>query len=97
MVLLLRRNELSEADALDAAEDDRRWQLVLGTPGLEQALFGQGSLVWFRTHVIAYDSTSVDRAVELPKQMGGFGWKQVRVGLDSFRYRAPVASTSHGT
>jgi hypothetical protein len=45
MVLLLQRYDgLSDADAVDAAENDRRWQLVLGTLGNERAPFGQGTL-----------------------------------------------------
>src|SRR5262245_32969026 len=48
MVLLLQRYDgLSDADAVDAAENDRRWQLVLGTLGQDKAPFGQGSLVRF--------------------------------------------------
>src|SRR5258705_13880446 len=36
MVMLLQRYDgLSDADAVDAAENDRRWQLVLGTLGSE--------------------------------------------------------------
>lgn len=42
MVMLLQRyDNLSDADAVDAAENDRRWQLVLGTLGHDQAPFGQ--------------------------------------------------------
>ena len=86
MVTLLQRYDgLSDADAVDAAENDRRWQLVLGILGGEQAPFGQGSLVRFRTRAIAndLDKRLVDRTVELAKKTGGFGWKQLRVALDS--------------
>src|SRR5712692_2435118 len=56
MVLLLQRYEgLSDAAAVDAAENDRRWQLVLGTLGREKAPFGQGSLVRFRVRMIGHD------------------------------------------
>src|SRR2546429_2387053 len=49
MVMLLQRYDgLSDADAVDAAENDRRWQLVLGILGCDQAPFGQGTLVRFR-------------------------------------------------
>jgi hypothetical protein len=70
MVLLLQRHEgLSDAAAVDAAENDRRWQLVLGTLGRDSAPFGQGSLVRFRMRMIAHDLDRklVDRAVELAK------------------------------
>ena len=86
MVMLLQRYDcLSDADAVDAAENDRRWQLVLGTLGQDQAPFGQGTLVRFRMRAISndLDKRLVDRTVELAKSTGGFGWKQLRVALDS--------------
>lgn len=86
MVMLLQRYDgLSDADAVDAAENDRRWQLVLGTLDDEEAPFGQGTLVRFRTRMIAndLDKKLVERTVELAKKTGGFGWKQLRVALDS--------------
>jgi hypothetical protein len=92
MVMLLQRYDgLSDADAVDAAENDRRWQLVLGTLGQDQAPFGQGSLVRFRARAVSndLDKRLVDRTVELAKTTGGFGWKQLRVALDS--------SPLHGT
>ncbi|MCR9075564.1 MAG: transposase, partial [bacterium] len=86
MVCLLQRYDgLSDADAVDSAENDRRWQLVLGTLGRDEAPFGQGTLVRFRTRMITHDLDKklVDRTVELAKKTGGFGWKNVRVALDS--------------
>jgi len=86
MANLLQRYEgLSDADAVDAAENDRRWQLVLGTLGKSQAPFGQGSLVRFRVRAIAHDLDKklVDRTVELAKQTKKFGWQKLRVALDS--------------
>jgi hypothetical protein len=86
MVMLLQKyDQLSDADAVDAAENDRRWQLVLGTLGSDSAPFGQGTLVRFRTRAIAndLDQKLLDRTVELAKQTGKFGWKKLRVALDS--------------
>lgn len=86
MVTLLQRYEgLSDADAVDAAENDRRWQLVLGSLGVDRAPFGQGTLVRFRMRMIAHelDKKLVDRTIELAKQTGKFGWKNLRVALDS--------------
>jgi hypothetical protein len=86
MVLLLQRYDgVSDADAVDAAENDRRWQLVLGTLGSERTPFGQGTLVRFRVRAVAndLDKKLVDRTVELAKKTGGFGWKHLRVALDS--------------
>jgi len=86
MAMLLQRYAgLSDADAVDAAENDRRWKLVLGTLDDETSPFGQGSLVRFRMRAIAndLDRKLVDRTVELAKKTGKFGWKQLRVALDS--------------
>lgn len=86
MVMLLQRYDgLSDADAVDAAEHDRRWKLVLGTLGRESAPFGQGSLVRFRVRMIEHDLDKklVERTVELAKKTGSFGWKKLRVALDS--------------
>jgi hypothetical protein len=86
MVLLLQRYDgLSDADAVEAAENDRRWQLVLGTLEDDRAPFGQGSLVRFRMRMVAHDLDKklVDRTVELAKKSGRFGWQKLRVALDS--------------
>ena len=86
MVALLQRyDSLSDADAVEAAENDKRWQLVLGTLGEDDAPFGQGTLVRFRTRMVAHDLDKklVDRTVELAKRTGKFGWKNLRVALDS--------------
>lgn len=86
MVMLLQRYDgLSDADAVDAAENDRRWQLVLGTLESERAPFGQGTLVRFRTRMMAHDLDKklVHRTVELAKTSGAFGFKKLRVALDS--------------
>ncbi len=86
MVMLLQRYQgLSDAAAVDEAENDQRWQLVLGTLGKKRAPFGQGTLVRFREKVIAHDLDRklVDRTVELAKKTKRFGWKQLRVAFDS--------------
>jgi len=86
MATLLQRYEgISDADAVDAAENDRRWQLVLGVLGAEQSPFGQGSLVRFRQKMIDkdLDRALLDRTVELAKSTGKFGWKNLRIALDS--------------
>jgi hypothetical protein len=86
MVNLLQRYEgLSDADAVDAAENDRRWQLVLGTLGSDKAPFGQGSLVRFRMRMIEHDLDRrlVERTVELAKRTKKFGWQKLRAALDS--------------
>lgn len=76
---------VSDAEAVDAAEMDMRWQLVLGTLGVEKAPFGQGSLPRFRERLMEYelDQRLLDRTVELAKKTGGFGWQKLRAALDS--------------
>jgi hypothetical protein len=86
MVMLLQRYEgLSDADAVDAAENDRRWQLVLGRLGEDKAPFGQGSLVRFRVRAAEHDLDKklVERTVALGKKSGKFGWQKLRAALDS--------------
>jgi hypothetical protein len=86
MVNLLQRYEgLGDRDAVSAAENDRRWQLVLGQLGDDNAPFGQGSLVRFREKMAAHDLDKqlVDRTVEIAKRTKKFGWKNLKVMLDS--------------
>lgn len=86
MVNLLQRYEgLGDRDAVSAAENDRRWQLVLGHLGDDNAPFGQGSLVRFREKMAAHnlDKKLVDRTIELAKRTKKFGWKNLKVMLDS--------------
>lgn len=86
MVMLLQRFDgLSDADAVDEAENDQRWKLVLGTLGQKRAPFGQGSLVRFRTRAIEHDLDKklVERTVELAKRTGRYSWKHLKVALDS--------------
>lgn len=86
MVLLLQAyTGLSDADAVDEAEMDQRWQLVLGTLGEEEAPFGQGSLPRFRERLAEHDLDRrlVERTVELAKKTGAFGWRNLKAALDS--------------
>jgi hypothetical protein len=86
MVMLLQRFDgLSDADAVEEAEHDRRWQLVLGTLGEQRAPFGQGSLVRFRIRAIEHDLDKklVDRTVALAKKTKAYSWKYLKVALDS--------------
>lgn len=83
--LLQRYTGLSDADAVEAAENDQRWQLVLGTLGKARVPFGQGSLVRFRQRCIEHDLDQklVDRTVELAKTSKKFDWRKLRVIFDS--------------
>jgi hypothetical protein len=86
MVTLLQAyTQVSDADAVVAAQVDRRWQLVLGCLGATEAPFSQGALVKFRERMIAhdFDRALLDRTVTLAKQTGHFGWQALRAALDS--------------
>jgi hypothetical protein len=75
----------SDDEALEALTMDRRWQLVLDCLDCAAAPFGKGTLVRFRAALIAHDLDRrlVERTVELAKQRGGFGPRQLRAALDS--------------
>ena len=86
MVTLLQAyDQIGDADAVVTASMDKRWQLVLGTLGEDEAPFSQGALVAFRERLIAHelDRQLVCRTVELAKASGKFGWQHLRAALDS--------------
>jgi hypothetical protein len=75
----------SDAGAVQDAELDLRWQMVLGSIGAEHAPFSQGILPDFRRRLIAHnmDRRLVERSVEVARQTGQFGHKVLRTALDS--------------
>jgi hypothetical protein len=83
--LLQAYDQVGDADAVVTASMDKRWQLVLGTLGADEAPCSQGSLVLFRARLLAHalDRKLVSRPVELAKASGQFGWQQVRAALDA--------------
>ena len=86
MVTLLQAyDQVGDANAVVTASMDKRWQLVLGTLGEEEAPFSQGALVAFRARLIAQelDRKLVSRTVALAKASGTFGWQHLRAALDS--------------
>jgi len=86
MVLLLQAyGQVGDAEAVENAMVDLRWQLVLGCLGADRAPFSQGALVAFRERLIAHDldKALLDRTVALAKTRGGFGWQHLRAALDS--------------
>jgi hypothetical protein len=86
MVTLLHASDhVGDADAVVTASLDKRWQLVLGTLGDEDAPFSPGALMAFRARLIApdLDRQLVLRTVELAKTSGTFGWQHVRAALDA--------------
>jgi hypothetical protein len=86
MVLLLQAyDQVGDAEAVENATVDPRWQLALGCLGAARAPFSQGALVAFRERLIVhdFDKALLDRTVALAKQRGGFGWQHLRAALDS--------------
>jgi len=86
MVTLLQAyDQVGDAEAVETAQVDLRWQLVLGCLGCTRAPFSQGALVKFRERMIAHDLDRklLDRTVALAKQTGRFGWQHLRAALDS--------------
>ena len=90
MATLLQAYEgASDADAVENAVFDRRWQMVLGCVGDDKPPFSQGALVDFRRRLIEHDLDRrlLERTVEIARRTGGFGHKALKVALDS----APLA------
>lgn len=84
-MILQRYTGASDADAVLEAATDRKWQLVLGNLGSERAPFGQGTLVRFRERMIEHDLDKrlLDKTIELAKRTKKYGWKYLKVALDS--------------
>jgi hypothetical protein len=85
VTLLQAYDQVSDAEAVVTARMDLRWQLVLGCVGAKDAPFSQGVLFTFRRRMLEHDLDQklLDRTVELAKQSGKFGWKQLKVAFDS--------------
>jgi hypothetical protein len=86
MVTLLQAyDKTGDADAVVTAEMDKRWQLVLGCLGAEDAPFSQGVLPQFRNRMIAHDLDKklLARTVEIARRTGKFGWQHLKAALDS--------------
>jgi hypothetical protein len=86
LVTILQAAEgVSDRGAVNEAIFDRRWQMVLDWQDSDKAPFSQGVLVEFRRRLIENEMhfRLVDRSVALAQKTGGFGYKQLRVALDS--------------
>lgn len=89
MVTLLQAyTGLSDADTVEEAVADVRWRIVLGlldVPEDGKAPFSQGALVGFRNRLVAHemDRRLLERTVELAKDTGDVGYKNLRLALDA--------------
>lgn len=75
----------SDDEAIESLLMDKRWQLVLDCLECEEPPFSKPTLVRFRAQLIKrrLDRRLIERTVELAKQTGGFGSKNLRAALDS--------------
>ncbi len=80
---------VSDADAVENATFDARWQMVLGVLGEEEAPFSQGALSAFRERLIKHDLDRrlLERTIEFARSTKGFDYKKLpkalRVAVDS--------------
>jgi Transposase DDE domain/Transposase domain (DUF772) len=79
----------SDAEAVEHAILDARWQLVLDTSGRKKTAFSQGTLQAFRDRLVAHDMDRrlLERTIEVARQTAAFDWKklprQLRIAIDS--------------
>jgi hypothetical protein len=75
----------SDEDAVEMAEFERRWQMLLGCLGAEEAPFSQGTLFNFRQRLIAndLDRRLLERTVEVARKTGAFSYKSLRAAFDA--------------
>jgi len=90
VTILQAYTDVSDADAVHHALFDKRWQMVLDCMGCDadgdgKAPFSQGLLAEFRFRLIGADMDRelVRRTVELAKETKDFGFKALKVALDS--------------
>lgn len=76
---------VSDDEVIEVLVMDRRWQLVLDCLDTERAPFSKGTLVGFRSRLIAadLDRRLIERTVELAERTKGFGSRALRAALDS--------------
>jgi Transposase DDE domain/Transposase domain (DUF772) len=76
---------VSDEDAVEFAEMDKRWQMVLGVLGSDEAPFSQGALFNFRQRLIAHDLDRqfIDRTVALARASRGFSHTALRAAFDA--------------
>lgn len=89
VVLLQAYDDVSDAEAVECAACDARWQLVLDCLGCEDPPFSQGALHDFRRRLIAHemDRRLLERSRELAKRTRAFDYKklpkEIEIAVDS--------------
>jgi hypothetical protein len=76
---------VSDEDAVEFAEMDKRWQMVLGVLGRDEAPFSQGALFNFRQRLMVHDLDRrfIERTVALARQTRGFSHTALRAAFDA--------------
>src|SRR6185437_7497156 len=64
---------------------DLRWQMVLDCMGVEEPVFAQGTLFYFRQRMIEHelDRELFDKTVSLARETGGFSATHLRTAFDA--------------
>jgi hypothetical protein len=81
--------KVSDAEAVERATFDARWQMVLGVLGQSEPPFSQGALVAFRDRLIEHDMDRrlLERTIEFARSSKGFDYKKLpkssRLAVDS--------------
>lgn len=89
VVVLQAYTGASDAEAVEHAILDARWQLVLHTGGRKAPAFSQGALQAFRDRLVAHDMDRrlLERTIEVAQNTAAFDWKKLprslRVAVDS--------------
>ena len=89
VVVLQAYTGASDAEAVEHAILDARWQLVLDTTGRKRPAFSQGTLQAFRDRLVGHDMDRrlLERTIEIARRTAAFDWKklprQLRVAIDS--------------
>lgn len=76
---------VSDDEVIEATLMDRRWQLVLDCLDCDHAPFSKGTLVAFRSRLIAaqMDRRLIERTIEIATKTQAFGPRTLRAALDS--------------
>lgn len=85
LTIILPYTGVSDDEAMEAIEMDRRWQLVLDCLDCEQPPFGKGTLVRFRALLMSksLDRRLIEKTIEIAQRQGGYNSRSLRVALDS--------------
>ena len=84
-IILQAYTGVSDDEAIEAIEMDRRWQIVLDCLDCEKAPFGKGTLVRFRALLISksFDRRLIEKTIEMAKIRGGYNSYSLKIALDS--------------